>query len=100
MRTIRLLIMTAAALALVGGLGAGTASAQDYPLPSPPPPGKVLPDTLAPPAEVEPLAQQAPVRSNVGGLPVTGGDVVGLTLIGAGALGAGVVLVRARRSVS
>lgn len=32
-----------------------------------------------------------------GGLPFTGGDVLGLTLLGAGALGTGVVLVRRSR---
>jgi hypothetical protein len=97
MRTIRLLIATVAALLLVGVLGAGTASAQDYPIV--PPDQGALPDTLTPP-DVAPLAQQAPVSSNVGGLPVTGGDLVGLTAIGAGAIVAGALLVRARRQAA
>lgn len=42
---------------------------------------------------VRPLA--APERS--GGLPVTGGDIVGLTLIGLVAVGAGVTMVSIRR---
>lgn len=35
--------------------------------------------------------------AGVGGLPVTGGDLVGLTVIGLGAIGAGTLLVTARR---
>lgn len=98
MRTIRLLIVTFAALLLVGGFGAGVAAAQgnDYPIPVPED-GGVLPEVLTPPAEVTPLAQTPPVRANTGGLPVTGGDLIGLTVLGLGAIGTGVVLVRSRR---
>lgn len=40
--------------------------------------------------------KSAPVQSS-GSLPFTGGDVAGLSMIGAGLLGAGVVLVRRNR---
>ena len=59
---------------------------------------EVLPEeTVAEPAQVEvpeeapaPAAQQSPS----GSLPFTGGDVVGMTVIGAGAIALGTVLVR------
>lgn len=42
-------------------------------------------------------AATAPTDAAGGSLPVTGGDVVGLTIIGAAAVGTGVVLVRRTR---
>ena len=51
----------------------------------------VTPGPSGGPAQVEvPAAQQAPS----GGLPLTGSDVVGMTIIGAGAVAIGTVLVR------
>ena len=105
MRTIRLLIATIAVVVAFAGVGAAAAGAQDYPLPEPPT-GGVLPDsenTDTPEVAgdtVAPLAQQPAVRSGVAGLPVTGGDLLALTILGAGAVGVGLVLVRTRRTAS
>lgn len=83
------------------------AAAQTDPLyPSPTPPSVVVsPERVAQPApaaQAAPAVQAAPVAQvKSGGLPVTGGDVLGLAAIGAVALGAGLVMVRfrsARRS--
>ena len=88
-------------------LGTGVASAQqcnvddDYCNPDTPEvesDSEVLPEeTVAKPAQVEvpeeaavPAAQEAPS----GSLPLTGGDVVGMSIIGAGAIAVGTVLVR------
>lgn len=42
-------------------------------------------------------AATAPTDAAGGSLPVTGGDIVGLTVIGAAAMGTGIVLVRRSR---
>lgn len=44
------------------------------------------------------LAENRESSAPSGGLPVTGGDILGLTLVGAGAIGTGVFLVRRSRS--
>jgi hypothetical protein len=81
--------------------------------PSPPSPVVAAPQSLAPQAAAPqpaaaplPAAQAAPSAQPVaqvksGGLPVTGGDVVGLSIIGLVAIAGGLVLMRfrgARRS--
>ena len=103
--------LAAAGVLVVGltlPLGTGVASAQqckvddDYCNPDTPEvddsDAEVLPeDVVAKPAQAEipeeaavPAAQEAPS----GSLPLTGGDVVGMSIIGAGAIAVGTVLVR------
>lgn len=52
--------------------------------------GGVLPSESEKPAVIPASDSQAPS----GELPFTGGDVIGLTIIGAGALGLGTIMVR------
>jgi hypothetical protein len=59
------------------------------------PPGLALPDTeVLGEQQVRPAAVQAAAQES---LPVTGGDLAGLAVIGAGAMGVGTVLVRRSR---
>jgi LPXTG-motif cell wall-anchored protein len=67
------------------------AAADDY-VGTPPP--TVLGETLQKPV----VAAATQTRS--AGLPVTGGDIAGLTFVGIGAIGLGTVLVRRRRVVT
>ncbi len=106
-------LLVAAAAASAGSLGlAGTASAQ-YVTPQPP---------TGPAADGQTVTQvvlrernprqasavqagggrraRAAARSARGGLPVTGGDVVGLTALGAGAIAVGGVILRLGRRPS
>lgn len=53
--------------------------------------GGVLPSEAEKPAAVTPTSSTS---APSGELPFTGGDVVGLTIIGAGALGLGTIMVR------
>lgn len=81
---------------------AAPATAQQYPET---PPVDVLPDEVEPPAQGEPPAEdvdgdETEVAGDVvtrGSLPVTGGDLLGLAAIGAGAVAVGGVLVAQRR---
>jgi LPXTG-motif cell wall-anchored protein len=50
--------------------------------------------------QVDQAEVAASTASNSGTLPVTGGDVLGMAAIGAGALAAGAVLVRRNRRVA
>lgn len=57
--------------------------------------GDVLANNEEKPAALEqPAAAEAPRSAPAGELAFTGGDVVGMTVIGAGALGLGTILVR------
>lgn len=57
--------------------------------------GDVLANSEEKPADlVQPAAAQAAPSASAGELAFTGGDVVGMTIIGAGALGLGTILVR------
>lgn len=49
--------------------------------------------------DVEAVVETSPVSSG-GALPFTGGDVIGLTILGGGAIGAGAVLLRRTRNRS
>jgi len=83
------LIATVAALAAAAALSAPVAAvADDYVGTTPP---TVLGEQIQRSAPVD------PGRHTVG-LPVTGGDIAELTLVGVGAIGLGTILVRRRRS--
>ena len=82
------------------GLG-GTASAQ-YVTPEPPRAGATTDVQTSPVVESVSTAGggatgQVATRSSGQGLPVTGGDVVGLTALGVGAIAAGGVVLHLRR---
>lgn len=107
---LRRLILTLGLGMAVVALLCGPAAAQQYPET---PPVDVLPDDGAPPDAVgNPPAQVGDVGGvddvQVAGdvvtrsrsLPVTGGDVVGLAAIGAGAVALGGVLVAQRRRIT
>lgn len=96
--TVRLFL--AAALLWSVGL-AGTASAQ-YVTPQPPRTGAPTDVQTSPVVESVSTAGagatgQVAIRSSGQGLPVTGGDVVGLTALGVGAIAAGSVVLHLRR---
>ena len=61
--------------------------------------GDVLGENLTAP-QASPSLALTPDEAPAGSLPFTGGDVAGLVLIGAAALGAGTVLVRRSRSTA
>jgi hypothetical protein len=83
-----------AAAAVAAGVMVPTAlAAQEYPTPDDPPSVATDPSDPADPAVSDPSA----TGSGGSTLPVTGGQIAGLTLIGLGAAGAGVVLVRMGR---
>lgn len=93
------LLLAAAVLWSVGL--AGTASAQ-YVTPQPPAAGSSTDVQTSPVAESVSTAGggaagRVATRSGGQGLPVTGGDVVGLTALGVGAIAAGGVVLRLRR---
>jgi|GEM_PF-3933152 len=72
------------------------AFAETVPLyPSPSAPEVLAPQSVPAPAA---LAPQPVAQVHQGGLPVTGGDVVGLTIIGAAAIAGGLTLTRVRGS--
>lgn len=104
----RMKVGLAIASLVVGSVAlTGTALARDYSGDIPPTrtetsiPGDVLGETeTAPTPEVAPAAEVSPqAQTNNNGLelPFTGGDVAGLAAIGAGLVGAGVLMTRARR---
>ena len=80
------------ALALPAGAAAAAQTSQDYPGGTPP---QVLGETLSRDVPTEVLGQT--VSREDEGLPLTGGDVLGLTAIGLGAIATGTVLVRRSR---
>ncbi|CAN5159329.1 hypothetical protein BH24ACT1_BH24ACT1_04780 [soil metagenome] len=95
-------LFLAAAVTVLGSVGlAGTASAQ-YVTPEPPR-GGVSTDVQTQPVvdatgtAAGEVTGQVATRSSGQGLPVTGGDVLGLTAIGVGAIAAGGVVLRLRR---
>lgn len=91
MRTIRLAIMAMLALVLSVGALSGVAAAGDQYPPDPPP--TVLDDSV-----VGSGGGSAPkVLNSSASLPVTGGDVVGLTILGLGLVGVGVAFTTYRR---
>ena len=97
MRAHRVLLAAAAlAVGVVGPVAA--ASADDYTSP----PATVLGEQLARPIPIQADASVLGASARVSGstLPVTGGDIAGLTLIGFGALGTGTILVRRSRRVA
>ena len=107
-------VMAGAILAL--GLGVPTAaSAQEACYPNCPPPtvpnniegtgeargtGEPGPGTPGTPTRVGGTEQSRDTRSGTGTLPVTGGDIVGLTLIGLGAVAVGTVMTRRSRRLA
>ncbi len=107
------LLIAAAATGMWSLALAGPASAQ-YVTPQPPLSGSATdsqtltqvvaanPDVgaAAGPASVVRAGVQATAPSTSRGLPVTGGDVVGLTALGVGAIAAGTLLKRVRRRPS
>lgn len=107
-RTMRLRLLVAAAAASAGSFGlTGVASAK-YVTPEPPETGKpvdVNPDNPNPGGGGVPGSGRDSDRPRAGNdrdrsgeLPVTGGDVVGLTALGAGAVAAGALLRRVGRA--
>lgn len=101
-RSIRFAAAGAFAASLALPLGAGIASAQEIcPTASPsdiacsPPPVEV-PEVSSFPAEGEVAVKGVSVSAS-SGLPVTGGDVAGMAMLGAVALGTGGVMVRVGR---
>jgi LPXTG-motif cell wall-anchored protein len=63
--------------------------------------GRVLGEQLSRSAPAAPVAAAPATTTRGAGLPVTGGDVAGLTAAGLAAIGAGTVLVRrSRRSTT
>lgn len=97
-RISRIVVGTAAALALSSPVAASAQAVGDYPGGPPP---QVLGETLGREAE-EPaqVLSESISRASRGSdaLPVTGGDVAGLVAIGLGAVTAGTVLVRRSRT--
>lgn len=100
-RIVRLMATGVVAAGAFLPLMTASASAQECPTASPsditcnPAPqglAQVAGATAAAPVQVK------AVKASTGGLPVTGGDVVGLTVAGFGALAAGGALVRVGRS--
>jgi LPXTG-motif cell wall-anchored protein len=63
-------------------------------------PGNVEVPTGAPAQAEVPGPAPAAAQAPSGGLPLTGGDVVGMTVIGAGAIAVGTVLVRRSKRAS
>lgn len=99
-RSVRLLLAAAVTVLWSVGLG-GTASAQ-YVTPEPPLAGTPTDVQTSPVVNAVSTAGggatgQVATRSSAEGLPVTGGDVVGLTALGVGAIAAGGVALRLRR---
>lgn len=98
-RSVRLSLATAVTVLWSVGLG-GTASAQ-YVTPEPPRGGstdvQVSPVVDAVSTAGGGSTGQVAARSSGAGLAVTGGDVVGLTALGVGAIAAGGVALRLRR---
>lgn len=81
-------VVTAAALGLPAA-----AMAEDYPLNT----TNVLGSDLSRSTEASPAAAVAGTSTGRAGLPVTGGDIAGLTGVGLAAIGTGTVLVRRSR---
>ncbi len=110
MRARKILVMAGISAGLWVGLP-GTALAgpcsqgATYPAKCPPPPKHKV-DVIKPRPHVvtKVVVSRAPARqvgrAAQGGLPVTGGDVVGLTVMGLGAVGIGTLLVRRSRSIA
>lgn len=96
-RSVRSMRLGVAAMLALAALGFGApAVADDYVGPKPPPAGPVD-HGIGGPVDVE--QARAPARqSPAGGLPITGGDVMGLLLLAAVVVGAGVIVVRTTRS--
>lgn len=85
----------AAAVAVVSLATVDAAAAQEGPYSNPTPPS-VLPntETRTPTADPPVLGTE---QERGGGLPITGGDVAGMVVLGAGLTGAGLVLRGASR---
>lgn len=97
MRTIRIVLSTIAAVLMVGALSVGVAAAQadeNYPIDDTE--TKVIDDTEVKGDTTEKATEV--LSGNTSSLPVTGGDVVGLAIVGFGALALGGVLVQRSRS--
>ncbi|HZQ27952.1 MAG TPA: LPXTG cell wall anchor domain-containing protein [Acidimicrobiales bacterium] len=86
-RLLALVAATAAAIALSAPVVAG---ADDYT-------GTTTPTVLGEQIQ-RPTA--APFSTSRASLPVTGGDIAGLTAVGVGAIGLGTILVRRRRHIA
>lgn len=84
-----------ALLALSLPMAAGAQTAPPYPGGSPP---QVMSENLSREVPTRVLGESVTRPSGDGALPVTGGDVVGLTALGAGAVVTGAFLVRRGRS--
>lgn len=93
MRIVRTTLVALLAAVLSFGMLAGVAAAGDYPVS--PPSSQVLNDGGSnPTGGSQPKTQ---VLNSSSSLPVTGGDVIGLVVIGAAAVGIGVGLTTYRR---
>jgi LPXTG-motif cell wall-anchored protein len=89
MRT-RLLALVAATAAAVALSAPVVAAADDYT-------GTTTPTVLGEQIQRQSVAAVDPIRAS---LPVTGGDIAGLTAVGVGAIGLGTILVRRRRQTA
>jgi hypothetical protein len=95
-------ILLAAVSAGLGLAAPGVALAQEPPYPGSTPttiPSSVLSsqETRGPVRASNETVEEESTEGTDGGLPVTGGDLVGLTAIGLGAIGVGTVVVRRNR---
>lgn len=93
MRTVRITVVAILALLLSSAMFAGTASAGETDYPAVPKDNQVLDNTVTNP----PAKPAATVLDSSVSLPVTGGDVVGLTLLGVAFVGVGVAFTTYRR---